>query len=373
MVLLGVPVAAASADTISPVLGASLRTLRRASSSSWLLLQQTAAAVIAWLIATEVVGHDTPFFAPIAAVISLNAALGERGSNVLRMLLGVLVGIVVGEITIVVLGVGHGRLAIATFMAMAIARALDASRIVIAQAAAGAILTVATIDGAGVGFSRLTDAFIGGGVALVFTQILFTPDPLRLLRQAEAAGFAAIAENLERVAHALEHDDVALVRRALDSMHDVRNSLVDLERAQRAGPRVRRHSVIWRARRAAVDQETERARRLDLLGASCLLLTRTVVSATAPERRSLAPNVRELAGVIGDLARHLDDPEAHERARRRALVLARLLFHEGRHPPSALAAASLILEIAALDVMSFVGGDRERAIGEMTAPPHPSE
>ena len=49
----------------------------------------------AWVIAKHVVDHHEPFFAPIAAVVALNAPLGERGLNAVRLLEGVVVGIVV--------------------------------------------------------------------------------------------------------------------------------------------------------------------------------------------------------------------------------------------------------------------------------------
>jgi uncharacterized membrane protein YgaE (UPF0421/DUF939 family) len=39
------------------------------------VVQGTAAATAAWLIATRLVDHEEPFFAPIAAVIALNARL----------------------------------------------------------------------------------------------------------------------------------------------------------------------------------------------------------------------------------------------------------------------------------------------------------
>ena len=275
---------------------------RRATTSTWLLLEQTAAATIAWLISIEVLGHEAPFFAPAAAVVALNANLGERGVNALRLLLGVVIGICVGEITILVLGVGYGRLAVATFASMAISRALDESRVVIAQAAGSAILTVAALNGATVGLDRLEDAFVGGGVALVFTQILFTPDPLALVQRAEAAGLTAIASNLRLAGRALERDDVAPARHALENMRDVRNRLVDLEQAMIAAPRVRRTSVLWRARRDAVDREAERARRLDLLGTSSLLLARTALSIPPAERALAAapedPNALLMQGSL---------------------------------------------------------------------------
>ena len=53
-------------------------------------------------------------------------------------------------------------MAVAIFAATALARALGGTRIVIAQAAVGAILTVAVAD-AEAGIERLTDALIGVG------------------------------------------------------------------------------------------------------------------------------------------------------------------------------------------------------------------
>ena len=73
------------------------------------------------VLARHGVEHPNPFFAPIAAVIVLNAALGEPGLNAMRLLLGVVVGIAAGEAAIALLGSGYGPLARATFAAMAIA------------------------------------------------------------------------------------------------------------------------------------------------------------------------------------------------------------------------------------------------------------
>jgi hypothetical protein len=74
-----------------------LRALRRLPPDTGLVLQGTVAATAAWVIAERVVGNHEPFFAPIAAVVGLNASLGERGLNAVRLLLGVVVGIVAGE------------------------------------------------------------------------------------------------------------------------------------------------------------------------------------------------------------------------------------------------------------------------------------
>ena len=109
---------------------------------AWPLLQGTAAATAAWLIARYVFDHPEPFFAPIAAFVALNTALGERGLNALRLLQGVIVGIAVGELTLLTLSGGYGSLAIAILAATVVARALSDARIAVAQAAVSAILVV---------------------------------------------------------------------------------------------------------------------------------------------------------------------------------------------------------------------------------------
>ena len=88
---------------------------------AWPLLQGTGAATGAWLIARYVLDHPEPFFAPIAALVALNAALGERGLNALRLLQGVIVGIAVGEVTLLTLGGGNISLAIAILAATVLA------------------------------------------------------------------------------------------------------------------------------------------------------------------------------------------------------------------------------------------------------------
>jgi hypothetical protein len=142
------------------ILAACSGALRRVAANAWPLLQSTAAATAAWWLARWLDNHPNPFFAPIAAVVALNASRGQRGANALRLLAGVVVGIVAGELAISALGGGYGTLALAVFTAMAAAFALGGVRVTIAQAASGAILTVAVADGQA-GPDRLVDALIG--------------------------------------------------------------------------------------------------------------------------------------------------------------------------------------------------------------------
>lgn len=111
---------------------------------------------------------------------------------------------------------------------------------------------------------------------------------------------------------------------------------------------------------AGVVRESENAGHLDLLGGSCLLLTRTALAMSPPQRRRLAPGVRELAGAIADLARAPGDRPTQQRAADRALDPARSTGSSGQYQPAVTAAAAI--QMVATDVMVFAGVDPGQAV-----------
>jgi uncharacterized membrane protein YgaE (UPF0421/DUF939 family) len=340
------------------------RAAGRLRASGWELLQQSVAAAVAWFLATHIVEHGQPFFAPIAAVVALNAPIGERGGNALRLLQGVVIGIIVGELALGTLGATTGALFLSTLVAMAASRAFGGTPLVIAQAASAAILTVAVGD-TEVGPDRLVDALIGGGVALLFSQVLFTPEPVRLLRRAETRVLTDIADALDLTARAVDKGDEALAARAVDSLRDVRDRLADLGRTRHASQRVARRSAAWRSQRDPVVKENENAGQLDLLGGSALMVARNATAARPQDREILAPAIRELAAQARQLAQSPGDRTVRQRAADGVLKAVRRLQSDkrvrGTAPDSALAATVAAMRSAAADIMVFAGVDPDQA------------
>jgi uncharacterized membrane protein YgaE (UPF0421/DUF939 family) len=184
---------------------------------AWLAMQAAAAATVAWLVANLVHAEDQPFFAPVVAVVALTAPRGERGAKAVQLLVGVFVGIVIGEIVVALMGGGYGRLAIAAFLAVCIAAIIGPPGIALTQAGVSAILTVISAQG-NAGWQRLLDAAIGGGVALLFTQVIFSPEPVALLRQAETDLLNGIARGLTQTSDALRGTDQSAAERALETL-----------------------------------------------------------------------------------------------------------------------------------------------------------
>lgn len=329
------------------------RGIRRWAAIAWPVVQSAAAATIAWIIASRFAGHDDPFFAPIAAVVALNTSVGERGRQAVRLVLGVTIGIVAGEIALGSIGSGTVGLGVATLAAMLAAETLGGARIVLAQAAAGAILTVAT--GEHIGPDRLIDALIGAAVALSFTQLLFAPEPMKMLRRAETAVLKEMAAALRLTGRALRQGDTALGEEAMARHRALRDRLGELASTRAASVRTARHSLVWRSSTEPLVQEHENAGHLDLLGGSVLMVTRTALTADMPDRERLAHTIEALAAILGDLARSLGDRPGRQAAVDRSLAMLRAIDAARARPGSAHAAVIASLQAAATDVLVVAG------------------
>ncbi|WP_067473667.1 FUSC family protein [Actinomadura hibisca] len=320
-------------------------------TQAWPLLQSTAAATVAWVVAGGLIdGHD-PFFAPIAAVVALNASGGERGTNAVRLLLGVVIGIVVGEAALTVLDGGYRTLAIATGVAMAIAVAAGVERIVIAQAAAGAILTVTTADGR-VGTGRLADALIGAGVALVFSQVLFPVRVVALLRRTEAAALAEMVRMLDQTGRALDREGEVPAQEVVRLLGDLSAPLADLGRARANGHRAARRTVLRWGDRGPLLDEDEKIDRLILLGESSLSLVRATTAMSSTERRQLGPVVCEMAAALDALTTGLGDSADRLDAAERALRAAHPFVDRAAEDPLTTV-AHVAVQMVATDIMLF--------------------
>ncbi|HLY49430.1 MAG TPA: FUSC family protein [Solirubrobacteraceae bacterium] len=165
------------------------------------------AAALAWLIAHRVLGHPQPFFAPIAAAVSLSTSRVQRFRRSLQLVAGVLLGIVIGELLSQAIGLSAVALAVIVFVTLVVAVGAGAGffaggMMFANQAAASAILVV-TLHKHGTGPERALDALVGGGVSMLLGVGLFPAHPLKLLHDAEARLMAQLARTVEQAVELL--------------------------------------------------------------------------------------------------------------------------------------------------------------------------
>ena len=139
----------------------------------------------------------------------------------------------------------------------------------IAQAAVGAILIVAIGD-AEAGPARLIDALVGASVALIFRLLLFTPEPVTLIRRAEGArALKEMAKGLALTEKAMRDDEDDAGERALERLGACATSSVrQLARTRAAGHQICGGRRAGASQRSPLVREAENAGHLDLLGGS---------------------------------------------------------------------------------------------------------
>ena len=144
----------------------------RLRAKGWVIGQCAIAAGVAWWLAADVFEHRLPFFAPIAAVVSLGMSYGQRQRRVAEVTVGVALGVLLGDVTTHLIGSGGLQIALIVAAGMSIALLLDAGQLLIIQAAVQGIVVAALAPAPGDAFLRWTDALIGGAVALVAATVV---------------------------------------------------------------------------------------------------------------------------------------------------------------------------------------------------------
>jgi uncharacterized membrane protein YgaE (UPF0421/DUF939 family) len=201
----------------------------------WPILQTSVAAGLAYFLAAVVLGNEQPFFAPVAAVVTLGLALGERGRRAVEVALGVAVGLAVADVIVRAIGVGAAQIGVVVGLAMAAAVLLGERRLLVNQAAISAILVV-VLQPPESGFSpdRFFNALVGSGVALAINY-LFPVNPEHLVERAARPIFEELAAGLEEIAGALKDGDLEQAETVLERARELDDRVRSFDEALSAG------------------------------------------------------------------------------------------------------------------------------------------
>ena len=216
----------------------------------WPIVQTAVAAVAAWYLAVLLGVEHRPAFASIAAVISLGAAFGERRQRAVQLIAGVVLGILIADLILRVIGGGLPQIGLLVVLAMAAAVILGGGETLVGEAAVSAIL-VATVSSTPL--VRLLDVLIGGGVALAVHTLVFPPNPVTGVGRATSAVFGELGVVLRDAAAALSVGDVRRGESAVQAAEDVEVAVGELKRAVLVGTDTARWAPLRRPTRAELD------------------------------------------------------------------------------------------------------------------------
>jgi len=189
--------------------------LHRVRGGVVLALQAGLAAGLAWFVAHDLIGRPTPFFAPIAAVITLASSVGQRLRRTAELVVGVAIGIGIGDAIIQLIGTGPWQIGLVVLLAVLVATALGGGTPLVVQSASSAVLVATLTPTTGVPWTRFFDALVGGGVGLVVMTVLLPLNPLTVVRRAAGPARPVLADGQRQVADGLSAGDRDQVADAL--------------------------------------------------------------------------------------------------------------------------------------------------------------
>jgi uncharacterized membrane protein YgaE (UPF0421/DUF939 family) len=286
-------------------------------SKRWQIVQCAAAAGVAWLIAADLLGHPSPFFAPVAAVVSLGTSYGQRLRRVAEVTLGVAVGVFLADLLVTWLGSGFWQLALIVALAMSAAFLLDGGQLFVTQAAVQSIVVVGLVAAPSQAFTRWTDALVGGAVALVAATIV-PAAPLRRPREQASKVVRKIAGLLRAAAEVMVDGEA---NRGLALLADARSTdsmIRELQDAADEGMAVVESSPFRVRHRRDIRRMSELVEPLDrALRSTRVLVRQTAVAAY--HHRAVPKSYALLAVDLADAA----DMVADELEANRMAVAAR--------------------------------------------------
>lgn len=279
----------------------------RFRAKRWQVAQCAVAAAVAWLLATEVLGHDVPVFAPIAAVLSLGTSYGQRLRRVAEVTAGVAIGVLFADLLVALIGAGWWQLGVVVALAMSVAVLADGGNLLVNQAAIQSVFVVALLPGTGASFTRWTDALVGGAVALVAATVV-PAAPLRRPREQAAVVLRKEAHLLRGAAEVMLDGDAG---HGMDLLADARSTetlIRELEAAAAEGMAVVSSSPFRVRHRSGIRRMSELVTPLDRSMRSTRVLVRQVAVA-AYHRRAVPPSyaalARDLAGAVDVMVEEL--------------------------------------------------------------------
>ncbi|HVK44265.1 MAG TPA: FUSC family protein [Micropruina sp.] len=340
---------------------------RRVRGSFLPILTASVAAWLAYSFSHEVLGHPTPFLAPVAAWICLGFTYNRVPRKVVEIGAGAAIGVGIGELILLGLGAGAWQLALGLMVAGLIARLLDRGDLFTIQSGVNAMVVIgmgtmySQLTGAGP--SRLVDALVGAAIAFLLAVLLpgdVVNRPRRYVSNLHtelATTFGMLGDGLrsgnrERLRDA--HAQLRGVQRILDDARTVWKSSADIVALN---PTMRRHRPEIEELGRQLELSTRAVHTVELL----LRQSRGVVDETGPLpviAKLMDAADHALLALAGSV-RHWQPPQL---ARQRAITLAADCAPERAHVMNWRTSALLsVLRSVAIDLLQLTGLSREQA------------
>ncbi|KAA1418345.1 aromatic acid exporter family protein [Mumia zhuanghuii] len=297
--------------------------------SQWTaIVQISLGAAIAWVIAHTVIGHEQPFFAPVAAILVIFAGAGGRRQNTIELFFGVSVGVLIGEGLILVIGRGWWQIGVIVALAAMAATFLGMRGLARTQAATSASLLAAIVPvtSGNPAVVRFVDAVVGGLVGLAMA-LLIPGNPARRANRDMQVVLGSLDEALRQIETALRLGDAGPAWTALQQLRAAQPAITGLETTVANADEIARYSPLRWGQRGHVERYVIAIRDVDNAIRDTRVLARRVHTMLRRGERAF-PGIPEAVGLlqlsVGVFADDIAAEDAYDEARRQLIDAAKL-------------------------------------------------
>ncbi len=331
-------------------------------------------AVLAYVFAELVLGHEDPLFAATAALIALGFNRDPKVRKVVEVAVGCTLGILIGDLMQAVLGQGYWQAVLVVFTSILVARFIDPSATFTLQMSLQSILVVLLPAAEGGPFTRSQDAIVGGLIALLVT--LLSP---RDLQKDAAHGlrdlYATLTRTLRDCSEALRSHESRTAWMGLVACRNTQTDVDNLHKDVRNAQEVATFSPIQRRSRTDLEEMAHTVEKSDLAIRSMRVVARRVISVIDNGSLDdegtalLADWFDEAADAIGILGRSLAEPSAGGRHKSLSVARGALGGAADRLDPAELGAGTLhsealvmLLRPMMVDLIEATGASHDEAV-----------
>lgn len=272
---------------------------------------------LSWLLAEAVMPHSNPYFAPIAAILTLQVTVADSIRKGMYRIVGIVVGIGISLLAGQWLSVNAGTIALVVLAGLALSNAMRLNAQIGAQIGVSALLVLAFGNAHGYAAYRILETLLGSAVAVAVNLALVPRDTTREALYA-ASGLG------KRIASVLREYDEAMrgKRRPAQVLEEARGLLLLIQRGNEATALARqslKFVPLGRTRRERVERVSAAMERLEHLSVQARGIARSLIELGEAAIRvpGLVQALAAAADCVDRFADTVSDPspEAQERLR----------------------------------------------------------
>jgi uncharacterized membrane protein YgaE (UPF0421/DUF939 family) len=245
-----------------------------------LAVQAGIAAAIAWFVAYQFLDNSSPVLAPTTAVGIVAASMGSRLRRTIELLVGVTLGLAVGDTLMPFFGIGPWQTGVVVVLAILVAILFKGGGSLLTQAGGTAVL-IATLEPPvrELSVPRFVDAAVGGLVGLAVGLLLVPIHPQRTLLRLSEPVVGPAADIMHDLATALRTRNLGDAERSLRGLRELDPRLAALNDGLGAAQEVTRLAPLRWRERDSLNFHTTAIRHLERSLHSCRSLCRRLTTA----------------------------------------------------------------------------------------------